>query len=661
MIKRLLILLSFIVLTKTATAQDFKYGEVDPGEIEMERYSKDTSAHAVVLNEFGRAVININSQDNINLIYEYHVKIKIFDGKGLDNGSVQIPVYNNSTNESYESVDEISGITFYKDNGGLTQQVELDSKQVYFTKIDKHWGVYKFVLPGIRNGCIIEYKYRIESPYFNNFHSWAFQGDIPKVYSEYEAHIPGFWTFNASLKGNLKLSKSTSEIENGCFTTHGAKSDCSLMVYGMKDIPAFKPEEYMTSPKNFLSAINYELVEYTNPYNGVKKKVTQEWSDIDYQLKNEPDLGGQLKRKSLFKDIIPKMTPGKTDDLVKAKAIYAYIQKWFKWNSYYGIFSVEGIGKALDARTGSVADINLSLATALNAAGLNAETVLLSTRDNGFINTLYPVIGDFNYVITKVNIGDKSYLLDATDPLLAFGMLPFKCLNDQGRVLSLDKPSYWIDLSNVQKEGSTHTYDLTLQPDGKITGTMTSYYIGYKGYERRKAIKKFNNEDEYVESVGSKWSKLKILKSEIINLDSLDQPLGEKYQIELDVYNKLTGHLTFNPFIMDWINTNPFKLEERSFPVDWGMPSSERFILTMHLPDQYVIETPPQLLSAAMPNNGGRFLTSYESEGNQFTFSHAIQFNKSIYSDDEYGSLKELYNKIILSEKAPMVFKKKSE
>jgi hypothetical protein len=79
----------------------------------------------------------------------------------------------------------------------------------------------------------------------------------------------------------------------------------------------------------------------------------------------------------------------------------------------------------------------------------------------------------------------------------------------------------------------------------------------------------------------------------------------------------------------------------------------------MHLPAQYIVEAPPQIMNVELPNNGGRFLTSYLPGDNSFTFSNEIQFNKSIYSSAEYPYLKELYNKIIQSEKAEMVFKKK--
>lgn len=665
--KNLLILLSFIIFTNYASAQDFEYDNPTESELQMKKYSGDTSAHALVLREYGRSRINLMSDDNIKLLYEYHVKIKIFDSKGFDNATVQIPVYNNKDNDSYEEVSDITGFTYYTDESGRTQKIELNAKNIYPVKENKHWANYKFTMPGIKNGCIIEYKYKLTSPYFENFHSWHFQWDIPKIYSEYEVHIPANYVYNASLKGSLKLTKNTSSVERNCFSAGGTQipfggvvgSDCSFIVYGMNDIPAFVDEENMTSPKNFMSAINFELSEYTSPYTGIKTKMTKEWKDIDYQLKNYQEFGGQLKRKGLLKDKIAPIIAGKTDDLQKAKAIYAYLQKWFKWNDFTGFYSVDGISKALDSHSGSIADINLSLIVALNVAGIKTEAVLLSTRDHGMINTLYPVLNDFNYVVAKVNIGDKSYLLDASDPLLAFGMLPLKCLNDQGRVMSLDKPSYWINLNAIQKRAKTYTFDLTLQENGKLKGTLINYSVGYEAFEKRKAIKKFNTLDEYIENLGERLPRFKILTSEVTNLDSLNLPMSEKYEVEIDAYNSLHDKLLFNPFMLDWITVNPYKLAERNFPVDLGMPSDSRVILVMHLPNNYTVENPPQNISYSLPNQGGRFLTNFELDQNTFTFSHITQFTRSVYSSEEYPHLKELYNKIIQSEKAEMVFRKK--
>jgi hypothetical protein len=666
--KTLLILLVLFSVSKAASAQDFPYGTVTDEDMAMKKYAKDTSAHAVVLQEFGKSRIDVAKDDDIKLLYDYHVKIKIFDEKGFDNGTVKIAVYNNNDNDSYEQVADITGITYFKDDNGAIQKIELENKKIYPEKESRHWAYYKFAMPGMRKGCVIEFKYRIESPYWENFQPWHFQSDIPKIHSEYEVHIPAFWVYNVSLNGNLKLTENASSVERHCFTVNGgggiggggATCDCSVMVYGMGNVPAFISEDYITSSKNFLSAINFELSEFTNPYTGVKIKWTKEWTDIDHLLKTDDDFGGQLKKKGLFKDRIVPVIGGKTNDLDKAKAVYAYIQKSFKWEEgHNGVESIDGLSKALDKHKGGDADINLSLVNALNAAGLNTETVLLSTRDNGTLNPLFPAINDFNYVVAKINIGDQSYLLDATDPLMPFGMLPLRCLNDKGRVFSLDKPSYWIDMNLPQKEKSVRTLDFTLQDDGKLKGTLVEYSVGYEAYQKRAAIKKFNSIQEYVDKINAESPKVKVLKSEVTNLDSLDLPLSEKYELEIDTYNKLTNSLSFNPFFWDRMEVNPFKLVERSFPVDWGMASDERLILTIHLPSQYSIETPPQIIDVAMPNSGGRFVTSYEPDNNSFTFSNVIQFNKSVYSSNEYPYLKELYNKIIQSEKAEMVFKKK--
>ncbi|MFI5163126.1 MAG: transglutaminase domain-containing protein [Sphingobacteriales bacterium] len=658
--RKFLLLLAACFISAAAFAQDFPYGQQDNAALDMRRYDKDTSAHAVVLNEHGISRITVNNLDNIRLEYTYHTKIKFFDDKDFESeGTFEIPVYS-SDGQTYEEVTEIKGVTFYKDDNGLVQKVELDPKKVFRVKEDKHHTLVKFAMPGLRKGCVIEVSYQLESPYDFNFQNWEFQGYIPKVFSEYEAHIPGFWNYNASLRGYLKLDVSKAEIERDCFSFHGAAAGCSFLTYGMHNVPAFAKEEYMTSPKNYMSAINFQLVEFTDFNTGGKIKFTKEWKDVDYELKSAYWFGGQLKKKDLLKDHIGTAIAGKTDSLEKAKAVYAFIQKSFKWNDRDDMGSVDGIRKALDARTGNAGDINLALVTALNSANIPTEAVLVSTRTNGSINKLYPSPSEFNYVIARTNIGGKTYMLDATEPLLSFGMLPLRCLNDQGRVFSLDKPSYWIDMVTPQRESTTYNFDLTLQDDGKLKGTLNCYSSGYSGYLKRGEIKKFNSVDEYVEHISGEMPKIKIAKSNITNIDTLDKTLDESYDIEvLPTVNGSKDNIRFSPFLIDQMKTNPFKLAQRDFPVDWGMPSEERYIVTVHLPAQYTVENPPQGVNIALPNQGGNFITDYQSDSNVITFSYVTKISKSIYSPEEYPYLKELFNKVIAAEKNEIVIKKK--
>src|SRR5690606_18312046 len=118
--------------------------------------------------------------------------------------------------------------------------------------------------------------------------------------------------------------------------------------------------------KNYISTINFELAEIFMA-NGAKRKITKEWKDIDQQLKKHADFGKQVKRDELFKNQLPAVIEGATNDLEKAQAVYEHIKGLFKWNNYNGMYSDEGIKRAMEKRTGNVADINLSLVAALSA------------------------------------------------------------------------------------------------------------------------------------------------------------------------------------------------------------------------------------------------------------------------------------------------------
>jgi len=661
--KTLLTFVTLACLARMGFGQDFPYGQISNSDMAMTKYANDTSAHAVVLQEYGRSEIQPSNDDNIKLRFYYHVRIKIFDNAGIDAATKEIILRNSDDKSEIDEIEKIAGTTYFVDGSGALRKVEFDPSKVYITRNYKQQSTAKFTLPAVVPGCIVEYSYTLAeaaSDWLHHYQPWYFQSDIPKVHSQYEALIPGHFVYNATLHGFLKLSESKADVERACFSANGSVSDCSDLIYGISNVPAFVDEDYMTSEKNYRSSISFDMVEYTNPYTESKIKGTKEWRDIDFNLKDNYAFGGELRKTGYFKDRMVAVVAGQSDDLEKAKAVYAYMQQHYKWNNYVGRYSDEGVKNAFESHSGSIGDINLGLVDALNSAGINTEAVLISTRENGFVNDLYPAVDEFNYVIAKVNIGDKSYFLDATDPVLPFGLLPFNCLNGKGRAFSLDKPSYWVDINPAQKRSSTSTMDLTLSEDGKLKGTITYYSVGYEAYETRSIIKKFTTQDEYVADFGSKLPKIKILKAEITNLDSLDKPLVEKYDVEINASDKTgSGSYSFNPFFASKITTNPFKLAERTYPVDMGVLDDYRTILTVHLPAGYVVDSPPQNIANALPNNGGRFLTDFQSDGNSFTFSHIIQLNKTLFAPEEYPYLKEFFNKIILSEKAEMVFKKK--
>src|SRR5688572_6794511 len=68
-------------------------------------------------------------------------------------------------------------------------------------------------------------------------------------------------------------------------------------------------------------------------------------------------------------------------------------------------------------------------------AGYTADPVMLSTRSHGYTYAMYPLMSRFNYVVSRLHLGDKYYFLDASKPRMGFGKLGYEAYNGHARVV----------------------------------------------------------------------------------------------------------------------------------------------------------------------------------------------------------------------------------
>ena len=634
-----------------AQEKGFPYGKATYRELEITEYAPDTAAAALVLDEFGEAFIN----NEFNLQFTYHARIKILKNDGLRQGTFEILL--RKSEGRAEKIIAVKGSSYNIESGSMRAS-KLEPKSVFSENHNKFYNIQKFAIPNVKVGSVIEVQYTLESPFIYNFRSWEFQSDIPKIKSEYLCIIPGIYHYNISLRGFLKLSKNESELVKSCFTPAGRSADCARMIYGMKDIPAFKEEEFMTARSNFLSVINFELSQI-NYFDGRKDKITEEWKDVDEELRQHSEFGVQLKRgKDLLDRHIEQIIAGETDELAKAKKVYDFIKGWYRWNDVYGKYSEFGIKKAFDSKVGNVGDINLSLIAGLRYAGITAEPVILSTRENGLPTEVYPVMSDFNYVVAKVTVTNKSYLLDATDDFYPFGLLPEHCLNGKGRVVG-SKESYWEELKPIERQRTTSIVNLTLGSEG-MSGTVQYTYTGYAAVDERKKIKKFSSEQEYINSITNRRHDITIKKFTLENVDNLDNPLVVQLDVDVEVGSLLgSGTFLFNPFIVDQWKRNPFRSTERLYPVDFGAALEEILILNLTYPSDFELDEVPSKVALKLPANGGHFIFEVNDASNKISMANTLVIAKPIFASQEYHYLKELFNNVIATEQTQLVFKKK--
>lgn len=647
----------FLVLIVTSVfsqGNGFPYGQVSVEQLLATGYVRDTSASAIILKEFGEAYVS--SDNDKGLIFEHHYLIKILKTEGLNKANISLPL--RKVDSRTQRILSLKASAYNLENNKILE-TPINGKNIFTEKINKYWDEKKFTIPNVRVGTVIEVYYTIDDPFFvYNFHTWEFQSDIPKVSSEYWATIPGNYEYNITWRGFLKFNKQESSLIRDCYNPGSQKADCGRYIFAMENIPAFKEEAYMTAKSNFIAAVYFELSEIRH-FDGRVDKKTKEWKDTDAEVRTDPNMGGQIKKGKDIISSIETQLKAISDPLEKAKEVYAFVKKSFVWNEIFGAWGDEGIKKALEKKSGNVADINLSLIAALRAAGLDTEIALLSTRNNGIPTELHPVLTDFNYVVAKVNIGDKSYLVDATDPYLPFGMLPFRCLNGRARVFPEKAPSYWYDIVPSEKFKEVNIMNLTLKADGSLTGTLEYAYYGYDAYGKRTDLASFNNQQEYLTELKKKMELVTVNSFELTGMNIYDPKVVHKFDVEIEALDQLGDGFTFNPFFLEKIETNPFKLSERLYPVNFGAPQEYTTIINLTYPENFVLVEKPEKTALAIPAGGGKFLFDISDNGNKATVTYSLTLARAAYTSVEYQYLKELFNRAVQVQNSDWLFKKK--
>ncbi|MEM6685723.1 MAG: DUF3857 domain-containing protein [Bacteroidota bacterium] len=635
-----------ILCTMTLYGQNpmsIKFNRVSQDELNMTVYAKDTKAHAVVLEEYGE-----NYFEAINgrffIIKHYYAKIKILDKQGIDQAKITIPYYRGKN--AFEEIKNVKAITHNLDGTN-----ELAKDEVYAVDRNSFYSEMRFTFPNVKVGSVLEYQYTLLSPFYFNFEGWDFQSDIPKVYSEFNAKIPANFRYNRILKGFQKLDINKASVKKRCFKIPGllGRADCELLKYAMKDIPAFVEESYMLSPNNYLSKIAFELSEYVR-IEGGRDVYTKTWEAVDKEMRKDKDIGAQVKRKTFFKNQLPKETLAETYALKRAQKVYAFIKNHYAWDGDFGLFEDANVRQAFQNKIGNVAEINLSLVNSLLAAGIKTETVMLSTRSRGLPTQKHPVMSDFNYLIAKVTIDDETFLLDATEKALSFGLLPIRALNYQGRAMDFKNPSYWMTINPYQQNRQNTIVRINVNEDGTAKGKLSQTNVGYLGYEKRNELSEKDTE-AYLDDFEERLTFLEVEEYQVEHLMNVEKPLKEEFTFQFDEDGFSGGETFLDPFFMKIFSKNPFQLEVRQYPVDFSFSRvyTTRFLVS--IPPNFEFTNLPEDQNFTLANGKAVCAIKTVQQGGQLNLSFKLILNNFYFEPEEYQELKAFFGKVAILQK----------
>ena len=639
-----LISLSFSLILD-GQIREITFGEIPEEDLVMTEYAEDQSADVVILENHAR--VSMRSGEKILVITDRHIRIKIINTDGLDYANVEIPF------GSDEKVLRIKAASYNMEDGTRVAGV-VDRKSVYYEESNRYRNTVRFSVPNVRAGSVIEYKYTIESPDIFTLYTLDFQHEIPVRRCSFRVEFPGYFEYKLVPGGDLskvRFNRSESFVNFGRSSVKGYVGH--WQAYAM---PAYREEPFSTGSEDYYARIGFELSKIEIP-GYYFEEVSPTYPKLSKKLLDRTDFGLYLKSNSSVRKKVGELKAegGSETDLLRR--IYTFVSEYMMWNGYEDYTSSAAMNKIFKDARGSSADINLMLVSMLRSAGIQADPLILSTRDHGLLNTYFAIIQRFNYVAACVIADGERYIVDATDPLRPFNMLPFRCLNGQGWIVTGSGGS-WVDLRGNEQNSETMRFAFDLSEEGALKGTASNSYESYDAWAVRK-ICKLEGEEAYTDMMRSVNNSWRIDALELDNLGELEKPVLESISLTVpDAAETGEGIMYLNPVVCDRDGSNEFYADERLSPVDIGCPSFKKYSCEITIPEGWTVAELPQSVNLSMAGGGGQFKYNIRSEGRKIILDTEINLTAVTFPPERYNDLRNFRSNIIRKQSEVIILKK---
>jgi hypothetical protein len=625
-----------------------KYGDIPMADLEMKEYPLDKSAAAVVLFDCAKSTMSYNSYFETTI--ERHTRIKILKISGFDYADVELPFVLGQT-----QIQKLKATSYYLENGQIVKQ-DVDEKDMFTEKVTGQNRNIKFAFPNIRKGSVIEFSYKETYPGVG-IRTWYFQRNIPVRWSQHSAEIPEMFSVKTDVTGEQFLDSRADEKKD-CYLA-GIPMISTTRHIAMKNLKAYTKEIGTINSRRYKAKVEYDFLSFT--INGQSRDLSETYPKMAKRLAESEFFGKFMNNKGYIVEKTKDLTKDITDPIEKAKAIYKWVSSTFKYNDEDGIYPEQDISDVWEDQEGNLAEINMLLITMLRVTGLDANPLIFGSRAMNRMGSIYPDMGNMDYIIAYFKYQDKEYFLDASDKFLQFGSLPYIALVPEAYLIKADNPR-WITLTPNQEKSAENTIlNLQIEKDGSLTGDLMKGYAGYVGLNVRRSINKIGKE-EYLKDLKKSYGYWDVLSYELKDFDNPEKQLAEIVKVKINYETQASGkYLYISPMLFKRSEENPYIQETRTYPIDLLYNYKESYQVRLAVPQDYKVLEMPKPQTVKLPDNTAAFTYNamLDSVNNMLIITSVLRFDKMQYSSDVYPLLRTLYNYMIGKHAEPLVFIRK--
>lgn len=615
-----------------AQKPDYRFGKVSEEELRMERYDRDPDAEAVVLCEEVRTYYLIGNQ--FTRMTDYFIRIKVLKAEGKEYADINLPYV--FQRENYANLDAVA----YNLVDGKIVKTPLKKQYLFREQVgDEQW-MLKFSIPEVREGTVIEYRYRMNSDFVTYIPSVVVQHDIPTVRMKATVEIPEYLRFNVNTKGYLSINMRENTIAGRIAGTDVPYNVREITTEG-RDIPALKKEPFVWNRNEFRSMIDFELSQIAMPFSDVQN-FSLTWKDVNEALA-ETDFNSNIRMGNPFKEETAAIVARNLAPRQTLHELLRLVQSHMKWDGKYRLMS-SSPRNAADKGTGNSAEINSVLMAAVKDAGFDVVPLLLNPRSRGRLPLAHPSFDGISTFILRVTLDDGKFAyLDGTDPDSDVDLLPTDLLVDRARIYGVDGNVGWCDLSRLAPGNTYINMTLGFDPELSVHGRITERYTNVPALRCSSAYGDARSEEEYVEALEEEHH----IRIDSLTINGLRSAhLTQEFTMTREP--EAAGDFIYlNATIIPFLTENPFKSPERKYPVEFDNPASYTMQGVLRLPEGYVVEELPR--AARFNAFDGDITCFYMAQATNGVIQFNMRFNQKrlIFLPEEYADLQAFYGAVV--------------
>jgi len=614
---KLIFKISFLLIFSYLQGQNKKFDLVSYKDLSVTVDEDFPDASAVVL------IKDINLQYGRILFVKE--RIKIINRDGFDFGTMKI---------KFTNVLELKASIYNLENGKIVK-TDLTKKDIFIEKVDEDSKITKLIFPNVKEGSVIEVSYKVEYVTMSRINTQYF---IPIKKLTIAIENPNYFELRYSQNPlsdiHLKVIKNPVQY-----------------IFTGTNINPLKDEEYVYNINNYRGKV------YIERFYLHKGEKISNWSDVTEKFNDYDWFGEELKKSGgIYKNDLKRIVESATDTLDLMKSIYFHVQDRMTWDKSYSR-GCNNIRKIYIEKEGDMGDINFILISMLRKAGINANPLILSSKNNGYIHA--PTLKRFNCVVAAVEYNDKLYKLDASRENAGFNELSRDLMNGEGLIIYKDDsykivPMYSNKLSNRITIVNTtfNTDDLSANGDVKM---RIDNYLAWKYRDKYGN----NKEEKYIENVESNFNLVTITNLKTKGVDDLEKPISLSYDFEYNEFIEIiNGDIYFKPLLYFGRTENSLKEENRKYPLNYGDPVIKKYIFNYKIPEGYQLKNLPKGKNIYLEDDSGSLKYNINLLNDTIQVILTLTVLNASIPADYYKAIKELFSEHLIISESRIVLSK---